>query len=101
VSADEVVHLQPAFLARPGQEAALREALIRLTGQSREEVGCLEYTLLEDPDGPRRLSIYERWADTAAIDAHDRTPHVAAFVARFDELLAEPLVVRRLRRVGV
>lgn len=96
---DEVVHLQPAFVARPGQEAALRETLTRLTGQSREEAGCLEYTLLEDPENPARLSIYERWADTAAIDAHDRTPHVAEFVTRFDELLAEPLAVRRLRRL--
>lgn len=99
MSTDGVVHLQPAFVARPGQEVALREALIRLTGQSREEVGCLEYTLLEDPDDPARLSIYERWADRAAIDDHDRTPHVAAFVARFDELLAEPLAPRRLRRL--
>lgn len=99
MSADDVVHLQPAFVARAGQEAALREALTLLTRQSREEAGCLEYTLLEDPDDPARLSIYERWAGTEAIDAHDRTPHVTAFVARFDELLAEPLVVRRLRRV--
>lgn len=98
-SSDAVVHLQPAFVARPGQEEVLRDALIRLTGQSREEVGCLEYTLLEDPDDPARLSIYERWADRAAIDAHDRTPHVVAFVARLDELLAEPLAVRRLRRL--
>ncbi len=99
MGADQVVHLQPAFLARPGQEVALREALTRLTRQSREESGCLEYTLLEDHNDPARLSIYERWVDTAAIDAHDRTPHVAAFVARFDELLAEPLIVRRLRRL--
>ncbi len=96
---DDVVHLQPVFVARPGQEASLREALTRLTRQSREECGCLEYTLLEDREDPARLSIYERWADVAAIDAHDRTPHVAAFVARFDELLAEPLAVRRLRQL--
>lgn len=32
MSTDGVVHLQPAFVARPGQEVALREALIRLTG---------------------------------------------------------------------
>ncbi len=98
--ADRVVHLQPSFVARAGQESVLKEALTLLTRQSREEAGCLEYTLLEDHDDPARLSIYERWADTAAIDAHDRTRHVATFVARFDELLAEPLVVRRLRRLA-
>lgn len=99
MSADQVVYLQPAFVAQSGQEEALRQALILLTGQSRKEVGCLEYSLLEDPDDPARLSIYERWADRAAIDAHDRTAHVAAFVARFDELLAEPRAARRLRRL--
>ena len=99
MNTDEVVHLQPTFVARPGQEAALRNALTLLAEQSREETGCLEYTLLEDRDDPARLSIYERWTDTAAIDAHDRTPYVTAFVGRLDELLAEPLTVRRLRRL--
>ncbi len=99
MSTDEVVYLQPVFVARPGQEAALQDALILLSKQSREEAGCLEYTLLEDRNDPARLSIYERWIDTAAIDAHDQTAHVAAFVVRFDELLAEPLTVRRLRRL--
>lgn len=99
MSANEVVHLQPTFVARPGQEAALQDALTLLTEQSREESGCLEYTLLQDRTDPARLSIYERWADTAAIDAHDRTRHVVAFVARLDELLAEPLTVHRLRRL--
>jgi quinol monooxygenase YgiN len=97
--ADGVVHLQPAFVARRGQESALREALIRLAGESREEEGCLEYTLLEDPRDPAWLSINERWAGTAAIDAHDRTSHVTAFVAQLDGLLARPLEVRRLRRL--
>jgi quinol monooxygenase YgiN len=56
--------------------------------------------LLEDSDDPARLSIYERWAGRAALDTHDRTAHVTAFVARFDELLAKPLAARRrLRRL--
>jgi quinol monooxygenase YgiN len=93
------VVLVPEFHAKSGRESELRGRLVRLAELSRREAGCLEYTLLEDPSDPARLSIFERWVDRDALDAHDATSYVRDFVASFDHLLEEPLAVRRLRLV--
>ena len=94
----DVVVLMPEFVARPGLGPEFRERLELLARLSREEAGCLEYTLLEDPTDPCRLRLYERWADAEALAGHDATSYVREFVASFDHFLAEPLRVRRLRQ---
>jgi quinol monooxygenase YgiN len=99
MTTSRIVVLGPEFHAKSGRESELRGRLVRLAALSRREAGCLEYTLLEDPSDPARLSIFERWVDRDALDAHDATSYVREFVASFDHLLEEPLAVRRLRLV--
>jgi quinol monooxygenase YgiN len=102
MTTSRIVVLVPEFHAKSGRESELRGRLVRLAALSRREAGCLEYTLLEDPSDPARLSIFERWVDRDALDAHDAhdaTSYVREFVASFDHLLEEPLAVRRLRLV--
>jgi quinol monooxygenase YgiN len=99
MTASRIVVLVPEFHAKSGRESELRGRLVRLAELSRREAGCLEYTPLEDPSDPARLSIFERWVDRDALDAHDSTSYVREFVASFDHLLEEPLAVRRLRPV--
>ena len=99
MTTSRIVVLVPEFHAKSGRESELRGRLVRLAELSRREAGCLEYTLLEDPSDPARLSILERWVDRDALDAHDATSYVREFVASFDHLLEEPLAVRRLRLV--
>jgi quinol monooxygenase YgiN len=38
--------------------------------ESRNEPGCLEYTMSADPIDPGRVVLFERWADQAGLDAH-------------------------------
>ena len=99
MTTSRIVVLVPEFHAKSGRESELRGRLVRLAALSRREAGCLEYTLLEDPSDPARLSIFERWVDRDALDAHDATSYVREFAASFDHLLEEPLAVRRLRLV--
>ncbi len=68
-----------------------------MTDSNRADVVVLMPTLHEDRTDPTRLSLDERWADTAAIAEHDRSAHVAGFATHLDDLLAQPLEVRRLR----
>ena len=42
---------------------------------SRDEPGCLEFTVFQDADEPRRLLLYEQYIDEAAFQAHRHTPH--------------------------
>ena len=42
---------------------------------SREEPGCLEFSVFQDADDPRRVLLYERYLDEDAFQAHRHTPH--------------------------
>jgi quinol monooxygenase YgiN len=96
---DDSVALVVVFRAAPGKIDDLRSALLDLTVATRAEDGCVLYDLHEDVNDPDVLAFYEIWATPAAHAAHDETAHVKGFVARFDELLAEPPRVNRLRRI--
>ena len=93
------VALVVVFRAAPGRIDELRSALLELTVATRAEDGCVLYDLHEDVNDPDVLAFYEIWATPAAHAAHDETPHVKAFVARFPELLDGPPRVNRLRRI--
>jgi len=93
------VALVVVFHAAPGRVDELRSALLELTVATRAEEGCVLYDLHEDVNDPDVLAFYEIWATPAAHAAHDETPHVKAFVARFPELLDGPPRVNRLRRI--
>ncbi len=77
--------------ARPGQHDQLRAALMALVPLTREEPGCIDYTLFEQADAPGTFYMRESFADRAALDAHIAAPYFQAFAKRFDELLDRPL----------
>jgi quinol monooxygenase YgiN len=83
-------------LAAPGQEDRLRTALEAMIEPSLDELGCLAYRPYVDPNEPARMVIVEQWAGHTALDAHFETPHFHHVRAVLDQILAEPMVVRRL-----
>ena len=60
-----------AFLAQMTRHAAL----------SRAEPGCELFEIAQDAMEPRRIVLYERYADEAAYIAHRATAHYARFRA--------------------
>jgi quinol monooxygenase YgiN len=74
------------FQARPGKESELRKALISLLGPTRKETGCLNYDLHASPENPAKFLFHENWTTKAALDAHLKSPHVAALLPRVDDL---------------
>jgi quinol monooxygenase YgiN len=76
--------------ARPGQEKALREALLAVCGPTRAEKGCLNYDLHDSPEEPGVLVFLENWQSKADLDAHLASAHIDAFRAIAPGLLAEP-----------
>ena len=73
--------------AAPGKSEKMLAALQSLAAETRKEAGNICYRLhtTDDPDG---FMIYEQWRDAAALDFHMQTPHLTAFLADKDELLA-------------
>lgn len=77
--------------ARADQRDPLRAALKALVPLTRQEPGCIDYTLFEQADAPGTFYMRESFTDRAALDAHIATPYFQAFAKRFDELLERPL----------
>ncbi len=76
--------------ARAGKEDDAAEALGGLVAPTHAEDGCLLYSLHQGAADPTRFAFVERWASQEHLNAHLGSPHIAAVLARADELLSEP-----------
>ena len=60
-------------------DAATRKAIVEMVRASRAEDGCIDYAFASDLADPDTLILFERWRDQAALDAHGKSDHMAAF----------------------
>ncbi len=74
------------FQAKPGKESELRTALLGLVAPTRQEAGCLNYDLHASPEDPSKFLFHENWTSQAHLDAHLKSPHIAALLPRVEEL---------------
>ncbi|MFO1511747.1 MAG: putative quinol monooxygenase [Verrucomicrobiota bacterium] len=86
----KTVTVVATFVARPGKETELRNALIGLVAPTRKENGCLNYDLHIASDNPARFLFHENWTTKDALDTHLQSPHIQALLPRVDELCAQP-----------
>ena len=86
--------------AKPEHADAIREALKTLVAATLAEEGCLAYDLFESGSTPGTFVTVERWTDTAALDAHMGTPHVAAAFAAAADALSGEVAIHPLQPVG-
>ena len=77
VPADAII-LTAMVKAKPGEEAAVKEALMSMVEPTRQEPGCLCYNLHQSKSDPTQFMFYEQWASKEALDAHGKTPHMQA-----------------------
>ncbi len=64
------VFIVARFRAKPGQDEALKQALAKLVPPTRREPGCYQYDLLQSPEDPLDLCIFERWQDEQSLQQH-------------------------------
>src|SRR6476620_4145581 len=79
--------------ARPEKEAALKQEVMALVAPTRKESGCVNYDLHQDVGDPGRFIFHENWTSKEHLDAHLNSPHLQAFKAKADNLLAEPVQI--------
>lgn len=87
------------FRARPGEEAAVEQAIRDVIGPSRAEPGCLDIHAFRSTVDPRLFYIHSRWANEASFDRHAELPHTVRFIERVQKLIDHPLDVTRSRLV--
>lgn len=99
-SSQSEICLTATLVARTGKEEALLTRLQTLVPLVHQEPGCVQYTLHVDAGRPNVFVFYEVWRDEAALDAHGKTPHFTAFATGLGDLLAQPLEIIKLRKIG-
>ncbi|MFT4043713.1 MAG: putative quinol monooxygenase [Gordonia sp. (in: high G+C Gram-positive bacteria)] len=85
---------------KPGQEAAVRAALLRAIPQVHAEPGCELYALHEATGDGTDLVMIERWESAQALAVHGKAPALAELGAAIGDLLAAPLDVRTFTAVA-
>jgi len=83
-----MVVLAVTWMANPGRADEVVDIFTRLQAASRQEPGCLAYTVHRHKTDPLRFFIYEQYRDDAALAAHRNSPHFQEYV------------VKRLRDIG-
>jgi quinol monooxygenase YgiN/predicted alpha/beta hydrolase family esterase len=83
--------------AKPGKEAALRQATLPLVQLVRNDPKNLVYYLQEDRAIPGRFVFYEVFATREDFEAHNRMPYVLEWLAKLPELAVGGVSVTRMQ----
>ncbi len=94
-----MVHVMASIVVRSEHAAAARALLAELAGKSRREPGCVAYELFQRADQPHVFRTVEQWQRAADVDAHRKTPHVAAAIATAGAMLAAPPEIVTFTRI--
>lgn len=77
-----MVVLAVTWMANPGKESEVADIFGKLQEASRQEPGCLMYVVHRHKTDARRIFIYERYKDDAALQAHRQSKHFQEFALR-------------------
>jgi quinol monooxygenase YgiN len=66
----------------PSDRADVLASLAEVTGASRRDAGCVEYSWAEDLQAPNTFRFFECWESQYLLDAHLAAPHETAFGER-------------------
>lgn len=86
--------------ARAGMEDRVRQELVALLEPTRREEGCINFDLHQAVDDPGLFLVYENWMGEDDLARHFEMPYLRAWVAKADDLLAEPMELTRWHHVG-
>ncbi|MBE7189536.1 putative quinol monooxygenase [Jatrophihabitans endophyticus] len=82
--------------AKPGSEDVVREALSELVAPTREEEGCLSYSLYQSSDDSTVFVTVESWRAAEDLEGHMKSAHIAATFAKAGDALAAPPAIHSL-----
>lgn len=91
--AEEKIAVLAKVKAKDGMVKEVKQELMSLVATTRSEPGCIDYNLHQSTDDESLFMFYENWTSKQALDEHIEKPHLQAFIAKAETLLAEPLDV--------
>ena len=91
--ADERITVLAKVKAKQEMEEMVKQECLALVEPTRGEAGCISYDFHQDSEDKTSFMFYENWVSKEALEQHIQMPYLQAFIAKADELLAEPLDV--------
>ncbi len=85
------------IVGKPEKADELRKIIVPFAAKAAKEPGCREYKLMEVESEPGRFLTFERWSSHEALDAHMKTPAMAAIGPKLGDLLGKPFTQIFLR----
>lgn len=95
-----MVHVMATIIVKPEHAAAAKQMLVELASTTRSEPGCVAYELYQRPDALHEFHTMEQWKSQADVDAHMKTPHIAAAMARGGPMFASPPAIHVIDKIG-
>jgi quinol monooxygenase YgiN len=96
-----MIHVVALITAKPGMREAVLAAFNANVPNVRAEAGCIEYGPAIDAPGVGAIqtklgadsfAVIEKWESEAALAAHAKAPHMAAYAAKVGEMLASRVI---------
>lgn len=87
--------------ARPGQEEALKAAILDNIPRVRGEKGCERYDLVISRDNSAVFLFDEIWSDKNAFEAHGKAPHMQEHRKRTADMVTGPTEIGIWKAVNV
>ncbi len=63
----------------PADHAGVRQAVLTVAAETRNEPGNVSYEFFADLNGPGRMLVFEEWESDEALRAHAQSAHIQAF----------------------
>jgi quinol monooxygenase YgiN len=96
-----MIHVLAIITAKPGmRDAILKEFRANMPAVHAEQ-GCIEYApaidaegagAIQTPLGPDGFAVVEKWESLAALEAHAKAPHMAAYGAKTRPMIASRVI---------
>lgn len=76
-----------------------KQALLNILEDTRSELGCITF-LLHENEEENQLCLYEQFTSQEALDEHYSKPYIVPVFEAYQEWLAKPVEVKKLKFLG-
>lgn len=83
----EQIHIIETIQAIQGKSEHLKEELVNLVNLSKQQKGCLAYTLYQKKESPRQFTIVMSFQDRVAYEKHIHAPFILEFMQKHENIL--------------
>jgi len=81
------IYLTATVKSKPGKSEVLKELLLILVENSKQEEACVQYDLHQSQNEPEFFIFHEEWKTQAGLDLHNKQPHIADFLKASAQLI--------------